>query len=685
MSSRARYTSAARAKPVIRRVYDPGVDPAAEAGGDYALHVLLDMRKASSDLRPFHTTLADFPSIPKGLLKEYGGGSAYVLVAVDPAGDDETAEYIFRRLPGNKRVQKSKGTPSRIPEKYRDQITRRVTKTDLAKPADPLEPGSSQGLVFSETEETEGTGIAVRTDVEEVIDENGAPLDGLAFAPNGTAIATSERIVPEGTQDDKGVNIVNSEVSPLGGGLAEKRTVTARKRVVTQDSDTYVEGHPQMQTKSKGVPNLIPEKYRGQIATVQTTTQHELDGADINDIPEPDAPTGDQSQIVHEKVNDERYQKVVVDEVIDENADPLEGAQTGTWGVEGTKELLVVEGDDAESGFGVKSGKVVPLGNGKAVRATEFYPDVLSENLVYTLEGQENDEETASVIDIERSLVNASAAKTLATTKREQGWFVEIQPLDKWHSIMIGSKIVALPEPQTWTTVVGISLPDKLTGVGVIWDADFRKDAATAGIAAGSLNKIKEEGYSWDVSAEAVVVGSVTGRPYTKVEKGYRGPAAASVTRTFFSTPPTQNTTIHAFKPVFGYISIRGEEATSHGVSRVNGVGDTRILESKRLRFAQNKQLVIHSFGPIEHSNPSLQNIGTPTLTDSQDSSGGSVPGGGLYPVIKAQLTLEKVADLELPSSSSPLTSGQQFVQHVEVKHWRAGVWIREVYTATVP
>jgi hypothetical protein len=181
---------------------------------------------------------------------------------------------------------------------------------------------------------------------------------------------TASQPVPHGTTPERGVNVLESSVQPEGKGRATRRTVTARKRVVTQDSDTYVEGHPQMQTKSKGVPNLIPEKYRGQIATVQTTTQHELDGADINDIPEPDAPTGDQSQIVHEKVNDERYQKVVVDEVIDENADPLEGrlAYVESDNSATVVEAVVPDGEPETTGLQVVSSKVSPLGNGKSIK-----------------------------------------------------------------------------------------------------------------------------------------------------------------------------------------------------------------------------------------------------------------------------------------------------------------------------
>lgn len=394
------------------------------------------------------------------------------------------------------------------------------------------------------------------------------------------------------------------------------------------------------------------------------------------------------TQTVYQPVN-----TLVVDRIIETysvNGENLTGGATGQWGVEPSERTLVPSSSEVESGFGIKSSALVPVNKEQSEKRKESYPpDEDGDGIIYTLKGQEQDETSGAIIAVEKSLVDASkvdagSVAQYLTNLRSQAYTVEVQPVDKWHSITIASKITGAPRNETWTETSQISLPNELLEVGVIWDSKIDSDAGTAGV--DNIPAIIAESYSWNVLAEATIIGGVSGRPYTKVRNGYNGPAETTVSRTFFSSAPTQTITVRKFEPAFGYITIFGVNQQRTGTSRVNGVGGTRISSSGSSKFNNDSEMAILDFGPVEHNNPQLQSKGDPaTRTDVVSASGGSVPGGGSYPAINLPLTVTGKATLELPPSSTPLTSGQTFIKQVVTRPWRLGWWVREIYTAKVP
>jgi hypothetical protein len=367
----------------------------------------------------------------------------------------------------------------------------------------------------------------------------------------------------------------------------------------------------------------------------------------------------------------------------------LNGQATGQWGVETNNRKSVVNGTSVDSGFGIKSSQVQPQGDGSSLKQTENYPpDTNNDGVIYTLVGLEEDETTKAVVAVEKSLVEAETVLSGRVANyiaglRADSYAVEVQPVDKWHSITIASKIIGAPQNDSWTETSQISLPNELIEVGVIWDADVDSDAGTAGV--DNISTIIQEDYNWNVSAKAAIIGSVTGRPYTKVRNGYNGPAETTVQRTFSFGPPSASIQVRKFEPVYGYITIRGAAQQQNGSSYVNGTGATRISSGGDTKFSGDTDLVIQDFGPIEHSSVTLTVRGSPVASGSVSSSGGSVPGGGSYPAISLTLGITGNASLELPTSSIPLQSGETFIKQVVTRPWRLGWWVREVYTAKVP
>jgi hypothetical protein len=369
----------------------------------------------------------------------------------------------------------------------------------------------------------------------------------------------------------------------------------------------------------------------------------------------------------------------------------LTGQATGQWGVESTSRRSVNNGTSADSGFGIKNSAVQPQGDGSSIKQTESYPpDSDNDGIIYTLYGQEEDETTKAVVSVYKSLVEAGTVESGRVSNyisglRADDYTVEVQPVDKWHSITIASKITSPPQNETWTETGNISLPNRLLSVGVIWDKNIDSSEGTAGV--DDISGVISNDVSWNVKAEAVITGSFSGRPFTRVESGYNGPAEVTVQRTFTFGEPTGAISVRNFKPVFGYITIYGITQQKNGVSYVAGQGDTRAASGGYTRFSGDSDMVVHDFGPVEHNNPTLQALGdgSGALSGSASASGGSVPGGGFYPAIFVSLNLQARANLELPSSSTPLNSGEEFIKQVVTRPWRLGWWVREVYTARVP
>tara|TARA_R110000850_G_scaffold154639_2_gene278111 strand:+ start:516 stop:2108 length:1593 start_codon:yes stop_codon:yes gene_type:complete len=435
-------------------------------------------------------------------------------------------------------------------------------------------------------------------------------------------------------------------------------------------------------TATNNRENKLPPKFRESITATKTKQ-------DVDPGTAPTTLTGDLvASIVERQDNTGRSVKTEVTEVIND-VPPLEGQHTGTWGIEGTTEKVVTEGDTTPSGFLTKESIVVPLGDGKSIESTSTYPAVAAPNVVYTLLEEETDQITAIPVYIKKSLVNASAASALAAVDRTALWFPEIKALDKWHSILISAKLddSILDFKQNWIETGNIQLPNVLTEVGVIWDSNEKGDFGSTG--AEDIKEIIRDKLEWKVRAEANATGVVQGKPYTMVSAGYRGPARVSVERTFVYGPPSSldaSVQPYDFGEVYGTLTVHGEQETVAAQAAKGGKGKISLAFATSTRRHSDGNMSIQQFGPIVHNGVSLTELGDPsTVNASYFASGGSTPSRGFYPTATAQVEATGSATLKLPASGIPLTSGKTYLLNVKMSPYRLGYWVIEKYTATVP
>lgn len=486
-------------------------------------------------------------------------------------------------------------------------------------------------------------------------------------------------------------SVIEADAKSTYEPIDEVKSLRVTKRPRRRKPDnTFEDGYPQKQIKSVGDELLVPAKHRDQTVTTRTTSIEPLPHAEVNDIPAPvlPVPRADVIKITHEKLNDEEYAKVIEKESIAENASPLVGQSTDTWGINATSEQLVEHGSSVTPGFGIKSARVIPIGNGKSIQETETYPpDSNADGVIYTLQELKVDDKTGIIMEMEKSLIDASRYREIYDAKAALGWFPEVQPIDKWHSIMVSAKVdlTALPANETWIETASFNLPNVLTEVGVIWDSDSDRDIGTSGISDQSY--IEDNDIKWSASAEVVVNGSVTGRPYTKIKAGARGQGQVTVVRSYHDGPPSSAVGTHQFNEVYGMLLIHAQNGVAMAKATQTGKGSYRFESALSYRRHIDNKLVIHDFGPIVHSGGlSIQNLGdASTVSQTGAATTGSLPGSGGYPAPSVTLELAGKVTLDLPVSGPVLTTGQSYVHGVEVTRWGFGVWVKEVYTMLIP
>lgn len=657
------------------------VDVQNPASGHYVVVVRVPTNLANKfPDKPWGTPIEDI-GLTKADFDKYPG---YTLVDVENIQGSPDLLWIFQKLDGPLWEERSKNTEELTPAKFRRFLTQRKTWQEV-EPGTPLsevgaivDEETGEEIISSSVKDTQDTGKSLKVDVTETLDLNEDPLVGQLFDPKAAIMDVTEQLVAEETPADTGVNISQSAVGALGNGYAIKETQTARRRNTDGTTET---GWPIGQTKEIGNESLIPAKFRSQVVTAVTKEQLELAAGDVDDIPDPPAPTGDEVLVRHQKVNDWRVEKTTVTEVIDEEAGPMIGELTDTWGINTTSEEVVPEGSAVDSGFGVKSSRVTPIGGDKSIKETENFPESPA-----TLYGLEIDETTKIEVEIEKSLVSADTAVADARTKIDAGWCAEVQPIDKWHSILICSRI---PDDfdgteQTWKETQNISLPNELTEIGIIWDDDGDSNASFVEL--DNITLIEGSKLPWKVSAEAAAVASVVGRPYVLVKDGFSGAAEVTVTREFSKEPFTDVIEAHIFRPVRATITIKGMTVNHQGNSRKQGTGAINTGAAKNFRGNKDTNLTIIQVGPFEHNGiTSLTETGTKTRTETASAWAGSTPGGGIFPSVDALAVAEGTATLGMPVSSIPLQPGDTFIRNVSVSPWRLGYWVREIYEAKIP
>jgi hypothetical protein len=140
----------------------------------------------------------------------------------------------------------------------------------------------------------------------------------------------------------------------------------------------------QLLTRTIGAINLMPEKYRRLVRTVETTQPVGPDYVF------PSGLTGDQTLISLAAETLAKLRLRIVEEIIDTDEDPLIGAKFGDWGPLAITEEVVVDGTAASTGFNIVESTVTPIGNGKSIKITVSYPDASTLSKVNKSIGQDN-------------------------------------------------------------------------------------------------------------------------------------------------------------------------------------------------------------------------------------------------------------------------------------------------------
>jgi hypothetical protein len=164
---------------------------------------------------------------------------------------------------------------------------------------------------------------------------------------------------------------VNLKISRSGEQLSDNWFAVTEQQITLkrETSGALTDDWPIGQVKSKARENPTPQKFRASTNVVQTTTPIDLAAANVDNLPAPATPTGDEVEVQVTKINDYRYEKKITTETIDTD-NPLTGTE---WvaafggGILTTEETLASERTNAAGGFSIIRSKVTPIGQGKFI------------------------------------------------------------------------------------------------------------------------------------------------------------------------------------------------------------------------------------------------------------------------------------------------------------------------------
>lgn len=312
----------------------------------------------------------------------------------------------------------------------------------------------------------------------------GEPLVGgvVRDATWGAQATVTTQEVPVGTLPDTGVNVLESVVEAKDAQVARKKTTavewptlvsqrlnargdletvvesrvspdtelpsvgvnTTELRLEAETSQrsrlkvAEVESHSVLEERSLGDVGLIPARLRA--LEVYRTTESVVVPGTVLDTPGVDG-------VVASKVVDQSAYRSLKRTIAREEGDELPSVTDYKLGNDGelleTTEALVPEGTGPDGGFGVISDVIKGTGTGVAVRTTtrlkpgENYP---------TLTGYQIDAETQTPVEVTRQVVPPS------TEPAEDDPLIldqKIQPIDRWKSLHIVTRLKSLPDPYT--------------------------------------------------------------------------------------------------------------------------------------------------------------------------------------------------------------------------------------------
>jgi len=137
-----------------------------------------------------------------------------------------------------------------------------------------------------------------------------------------------------------------------------------------------------------------------------------------------------------------------------------------------------------------------------------------------------------------------------------------------------------------------------------------------------------------------------------------------------------------------GAIIVRGSGESRTTSTFIDGYEDQWTASGGGWSQKLDVVAVRHAFGPVLHSNPSLVENGSATVSDSNEATAGSLPAdvNVPYPVAIAEANGSLTSTLLLPACDhAPFKSGDSIVADVRVEKWRLGIWVQEVTTIYHP
>lgn len=448
--------------------------------------------------------------------------------------------------------------------------------------------------------------------------------------------------------------------------LKVERTTTAKAKVTT---GTVPNVFP-ADSHSIERPDLMPPEFRGLIPTV----------TEASDIPGIAAlPTLGTGELARSSVQKDEFVKrdsvtkraavTLPKTLIDKDIEHLSQGRFGEgFASEGTVEKTVAVGGQAlEVGKFIVDAEVKLLGDGNSEKIIHRVVDwpILREREVDPIEGVATNI-TKKVIDP----LNAAFGPIV-------GGYVDVRPYDRWRSIQITSKLdtSTIPPDETYATFVDMNLPPLLLEI-------IGNYTETGGSTQEVDDRFKDDTGNHGIAKVTVAAGAI-GNIGVLGKHGFRGKALGTVTRHWFTAPPSKAQLLALGAIVTAILPATGSAS----------------LVSKHVSFSQGRGLNFSEDGNSGEMKTETVDI-SGYLTGGADGLGFKVT-NGVYnsaPSIASGTTIDGYnASLFLPGpqsnmfvhmpSSTPgwIPPGTEIVVDVQTSKHRFGLWLVEIFKANVP
>lgn len=334
--------------------------------------------------------------------------------------------------------------------------------------------------------------------------------------------------------------------------------------------------------------------------------------------------------------------------------------------------ILVTGGISEETGTDPTStAEIFPIGPATCREATALYILGTGWPILYDILTDPVEE---IVINVEKKIVRPGTQRPVT------GGFVDIYAIDKYRSIQISSSIdldaLAHRLPETFEQTLNLNLPPLLLSVAAAYSRDTSR-AIHINTGFGSAN----------------VKSTVRGKIVTTVQDGYRGPAVATVHRTFMFGPPiaTQTPSPLIITPASGtaYITTR-HSAKSASLGTTGGFAYVELSEdnSEAQDTLDISGILTGSLGVNSGSGALLVDCNALAARGSvfaQDK--GIIVTSDLWTAVnEARVSAQAELILNLrPSCPRFLTPGTTFLHTAGVEKWRFGLYVQTLIYVTIP